>query len=206
MQPTFLFIDLENMQPEGLSALSGGTFKIKVFLGANQTKMTMELVRALQPFGPNVEYIQATGIGPNALDFHIAFYLGLATVENPKSRFVIVSKDTGFDPLVAHLRARDLKCERSVSIAGLVSVAPSGPQSNLDRIHTVIADLVKRRTSVPRTLKTLRSTIHALFKKELSDDELSEILVGLTNRGITEVLDGKVRYHLPNEPLNNASL
>ena len=76
------------------------------------------LARALQPFGADVKYVQMEGSGHNALDFHIAYYLGRLAVEHPEARFQIVSKDAGFDPLVAHLRARELLCERQPSLNG----------------------------------------------------------------------------------------
>src|ERR1035438_10814875 len=100
MQTTFLLLDLENVPPDDLSALGGGPFKIKVFLGAHQTRVRGALARALQAFGPNAEYVQMEGSGHNALDFHIAYYLGRLAVEHPKARFRIISKDAGFDPLI----------------------------------------------------------------------------------------------------------
>ncbi len=169
-KPIFLFLDMENIQPEDLSALAGDSFKIKVFLGAHQTKVPVVLARALQAFGPDAEYIQMEGTGHNALDFHITYYLGRAAVENPKARFLIVSKDTGFDPLVAHLRGRKLLCERLPSVTGLRPASNQSKKPNPDRIEVVISDLVKRQAARPRTLKTLTSTIHALFQKQLSNE------------------------------------
>jgi hypothetical protein len=197
MQTTFLLLDLENVQPDDLSALGGGSFKIKVFLGAHQTKVPVVLARALQAFGPDAEYIQMEGSGHNALDFHIAYYLGRLAVEHPKARFRIISKDAGFDPLVAHLRARKILCERLPSLAGMHSAPPSREKSPPDRITVVIADLIKRQTAHPRTLKTLSSTIQALFQKKLTDNELQALLDELSQRGVVKVLDGKLSYELP---------
>jgi hypothetical protein len=59
-----------------LSRLTGRSCKVLVFLGAHQSKIPVERVRMLQPLGDRVEYVQIDGNGPNALDFHIAFYLG----------------------------------------------------------------------------------------------------------------------------------
>ena len=47
--------------------------------------MPVALVRALQAFGPDAEYIQMVGTGHNALDSHIAYYLGRLAVEHPKA-------------------------------------------------------------------------------------------------------------------------
>ena len=68
-----------------------------------------------------------------------------------------------------------------------------------DRIAVVIADLIKRQAARPRTLKTLTSTVHALFRKRLSEDELRELLEALIQRGVVKVTDGKLAYELPKE-------
>jgi hypothetical protein len=200
INPTFLFLDLENVHPEDLSALAGDSFKIKVFLGAHQTKVPVALARALQTFGSDAEYIQMEGCGHNALDFHITYYLGRAAVEYPEARFLIISKDTGFDPLVAHLRSRKLLCDRLPSVTGVPPVSPPMKEPSPDRIEVVIADLIKRQTARPRTLKTLTSTIHAVFQKQLSDEEVGTILNELTKLGMVKLADGKLSYDLPRAP------
>ena len=196
----FLLLDLENVQPANLALLEGGSFKIKVFLGSHQTKVPVSLARALQAFGPDAEYIQMEGSGHNALDFHITYYLGRLAVEHPKARFRIISKDAGFDPLVTHLRARKILCERLPSLAGLHSAPASGDKSPPDKITVVIADLIRRQTARPRTLKTLGSTIQALFQKKLTDNELQALLDELSKRGVVKVSDGKLSYELPKQP------
>jgi hypothetical protein len=202
MQPptTFLLLDMENIQPDDLSGLGGGPFGIKVFLGSHQTKVPVTLARALQAFGPDAEYIQMDGSGHNALDFHIAYYLGRLAVVHPKARFRIISKDAGFDPLVAHLRAKKILCERLPSLAGLHSVPASGGKSPPDKIAVVIADLIKRQAARPRTLKTLSSTVQALFQKKLTENELQALLDELSKRGVVKVSDGKLSYELPKQP------
>jgi hypothetical protein len=124
MQTTFIFLDLENVAMAELGPLAGGSFRIKVFMGSHQTKVPLALAQGLQAFGPNAEYIQMQGVGHNALDFHIAYYLGRLAVQHPAARFVIVSKDTGFDPLVAHLRAQKVGCERVTSLAAFQKPGP----------------------------------------------------------------------------------
>ena len=96
-------IDFENVQPSGVGRLVPGTCRIMLFLGQNQNKVPVELTRALQPFGADVEYLNISGNGPNAVDFHIAFYIGHLAQKHPGAKFTIVSGDTGFDPLVRHL-------------------------------------------------------------------------------------------------------
>ncbi len=112
MDKPYYLIDFENVQPKALDRLKPGTSRVKVFLGAQQTKVMLDLVQTLQPFGIDAEYIQITGNGPDAVDFHIAYYIGCLSAQEPSAIFRIVSKDTGFDPLVRHLVAKGIDCKR----------------------------------------------------------------------------------------------
>ena len=64
----------------------------------------------------------------------------------------------------------------------------------------MVADLIRRKAARPRTRKTLLSTLHALFRKELSEDQLEQLFVSLCNRGVLKVDGAKVAYALPVEP------
>jgi len=185
------------VQPETLSPLRPGPCKIKVFVGANQSKISFELARALQVFGPDAEYIRIDGQGRNALDFHIAYYMGRLTAENPGARLHVISKDTGFDPLIKHLNAQGVLSRRSKSLADVASSKASDSKEHPERVDAVLRNLVKRKAGKPRTLKTLRSTVNALFGNKLGEGDLDLIVEQLTDRGAIEVSDGKVRYDLP---------
>ena len=197
MKTHYVLVDFENVQPKNMSLLNGGPFKIKVFLGARQAKISLEMVRALQVFGSNAEYIQIDGTGNNALDFHIAYYIGRLAAETPDAHFHVISKDTGFDPLIKHLKAKQVFCQRLTSIADIPLVKISNSKSAPEKIDAVIDNLVKRKASKPRTLKTLRSTIMALFANQLAEKELEGLLEQLSKRGVIKVADGKVSYELP---------
>jgi hypothetical protein len=124
MTTPFFLIDFENVQPKALGRLQPGAARIKVFLGQHQSRLMLELVRALQPFGNDAEYIQITGSGPDAVDFHIAFYIGRLASAHPGAGFTIVSKDRGFDPLVRHLETLGIACRRLPEIPESVAPAP----------------------------------------------------------------------------------
>ena len=113
----YVFIDYENIQPDNLDALVGQECLIKVFLSGNRARLPLEMVKALQVFGPAVEYVQMLGTGPNALDFHIAYYLGRLSIVHPMARFFVISKDAGFDPLIQHINLHGVRCRRVTSIA-----------------------------------------------------------------------------------------
>ena len=212
MKTNFLLVDFENVHPDNVGILNGRSFKIKVFVGANQAKIPFELARTLHAFGPDAEYVQIAGSGKNALDFHIAYYIGRLAAENPDASFYVISKDKGFDPLIKHLKAQGISCQRLSSIADIQGVKISSSKTISDRVDTVkpfdsrsipekvdaiINNLTKRKAAKPRSLKTLRSTITALFRDSLAEVELEELIEELTKREVIKVANGKVNYELP---------
>ena len=75
MRTNYVLVDYENVQPEAIAVLNREHFKVIVFVGANQAKVTFEIASVLQLMGERAEYIKISGNGPNALDFHIAYML-----------------------------------------------------------------------------------------------------------------------------------
>lgn len=125
MTQEFILVDFENVQPNSLGALRPGDCHIRLFAGEHQKKVDIGLVQALQQFGKHAEYIQIVGNGKDALDFHIAFYIGRLSAAHPGASFTIVSRDTGFDPLVKHLAGLGIGCRRIAAIAGAPVAKPA---------------------------------------------------------------------------------
>lgn len=200
MRTNFILVDFENVQPRDFGLLKNGSFKVKLFLGPNQSKIPVALASSLQALGSNAEYIVLETAGNNALDFHIAYYIGLLSAEDPSACFHIISKDSGFDPLIKHLKGKKIFAQRSTCITDIPCFKPSLPAAPDAQIELVVADLVRRKASKPRTQKTLLNTLHALFKKELSEHQLAQLFASLCDRGIVKVDDTKVSYVLPSEP------
>lgn len=75
VRTNYIFIDYENVQPSTFSIPPDYPFKVLLFIGATQTKITIELAASRQELGKNAEYVKITGNGKNALDFHVAFIL-----------------------------------------------------------------------------------------------------------------------------------
>jgi hypothetical protein len=197
VKTNIVLVDFENVQPKNVSLLRGSVFKIKVFLGAQQGKIPLEMARALQALGPDAEYLQIDGHGSNAVDFHIAYYIGRLAAQDPSAHFFVVSRDTGFDPLLRHLKAQGIHCERVRTLAELPLVKVSGTASTPDRFDAVAGNLAKRKGGRPRTLRTLRSTIKSLFANQIADDEIDALIQLLTKRGVIKISDGKVQYGVP---------
>jgi hypothetical protein len=200
MRTNYVLVDFENVQPKDIGLLKDGPFKVKVFLGPNQSKIPVALAAVLQTLGSNAEYVILETAGSNALDFHIAYYIGVLSGEDPTAYFHIISKDSGFDPLIKHLKGRKVFAQRSTCISDIPCFKPTLPAAPNAQFEVVVADLIRRKASKPRTQKTLLSTLHALFKKELSEQQLTQLFASLCSRGIVKVEGTKVSYALPAEP------
>lgn len=189
MKTNFILIDLENVQPPQLDRLHGLAVEIRVFLGPHQSKLPVELVASLQPFGKAVQYVQLAGNGKNALDFHIAFHLGRLAAEYPSGYFHIISKDTGFDPLVVHLRSLGLFCQRSKAVDEIPFLKLQ------ERIAGAKALLAGPQSARPATLAKLHNAIRTRFGKTLTEAEANAIVNALkAAKAIAEDAGGKLSY------------
>jgi hypothetical protein len=197
LRTNFILIDYENVHLEALAGLDAEHFKVILFVGANQTKLPFDLAAAVQKMGSRAEYVKISGNGSNALDFHIAFYVGQLAAQDPTAYFHIISKDTGFDPLIQHLRSRKISVARSNSIADIPLLKASNAKSASEKIDVIVANLKQRKTGKPRTIKTLSSTINSLFQKQLADEELTSLLADLQGKGWILTSENKVSYALP---------
>lgn len=199
MKSNYVLIDYENVQPEAISALDKEHFKVIVFVGATQTKVTYEVASAMQHLGTRAEYIKISGNGSNALDFHIAYYIGQIAAKDPEAYFHIVSKDTGFDPLIAHLKSKKILACRSKDVNEIPIVKVSNTKTIEEKISIVLENLKQRGASRPRAIKTLSSTIQSVFQKQLPESELATIIAKIQEQGAISVVGTKVSYNLQTE-------
>lgn len=80
---------------------------------------------------------------------------------------------------------------------GAVAPQSADHQTIAQRLALVVADLNKRGAARPRTIKTLSSTINAMFQKKLTEREVASLLGKLQAQGIISVSGIKVSYALP---------
>jgi len=193
----YVLIDFENVQPKNLEALSNHPFKIYVFVGANQAKITYEFAAVMQELGENAKYVKIGGNGKNALDFHLAFYIGELSTKEPDAYFHIISKDTGFDPLIKHLKARKIRIQREKDLAEIPLLRMSNATSSDDKIAAIVKNLAGRGQARPRKLKTLANTINSLFAEKLEEKELMLLVNELQKRSYIVISEGNVSYQLP---------
>ena len=201
MKINYVLIDFESVQVKSLALLGSDQFRVHLFLGPHHAKLPRPLVLAMHALGERAKYVELEAAGPNALDFHIAYYLGSLAAADLDGFFHVISKDTGFDPLIKHLKTRKIFAARSESIEEMpcfrpAATAPS-PANGLDAlVKVVVEDLIKRKAAKPRKVATLRSTVAARLGKE-ADAYLDAVLDALVHAGHVALEGEKVTYHLP---------
>jgi len=191
----YVLIDYESVQPSQLELLNRDGFLAYIFVGKAQTKLSFETVSAIQDLGERAKYIKISGAGPNALDFHIAFYVGQIAANNPEAFFNIISKDKGFDPLIEHLRERKVLTVRSETIGEIPIIRASTAKTPKERMG-LVAERFKTGNSRPRTLAALRSSIEAIFYRQISEPDIQSVVDQMIKAGFITVTADKVSFKL----------
>lgn len=100
MKEQHVLLDYENVQPtlEQLARLAPGFTDVWLFYGPHQAKPAQQLAAAHERVTP----VPRSGKGPNALDFHLSFYLGYVAARHPDAQLVVIANDQGYDPMIEH--------------------------------------------------------------------------------------------------------
>ena len=121
-----LLVDYENVHKIDLSGLDD-SYRAIIFVGASQNPPKAARNKATAHRFNRVDFQKIVGAGKNALDFHIAFHLGRTFETAPETTCVVISRDKGYDPLLAHLNASGLICRRVESFAELLRESAPAP-------------------------------------------------------------------------------
>lgn len=197
MSKHYILIDYENVQTKSLSVLQGApnqAFRIMVFVGANQSKLPVELVSSMQGFGDKAQYVLITGSGRNALDFHIAYYLGTLTESDPKGIFHVISKDTGYDQLIRHLKGKKIDAARQKDLFEIPWLSSANKKPADEQISAIVKNLSARGNARPRKVKTLKNSINSLFGNKLEPEKIDNLVKELQERKFIVVKHEGVTY------------
>jgi hypothetical protein len=197
MKTNHVLIDYENVQPEVAEALAQPVFKVWIFVGAQQHKVKYDLIELLQRKGDDARCIKISATARNALDFHMAYYVGQLATEHPEAYFHLIAKDTGMDPLVEHLQGRGLNVSRWADVFDISIIKRRADEPEQDKLSSIIEYLVRRGAQRPATLKTLLGSIAALFSPKLSESEATALVEQLKLGGVLETSGSKIKYGLP---------
>lgn len=189
----YLYIDYENVQDVKVEVIKK-TIKVMIIVGKDQIKVPIDLVQKTQPFGNAVEWIRVNGKGRNALDFFIAFFLGKDVAADREKSFIIYSKDTGYDPLINHLKKSGIKAKRIVSFQELcqnnaIKIDEAGIKKVKESLIKVAAN--KR----PKKRSSLTGFIIALLKGT-PKQEIDNIIEDLFIKKNVYEENGIIKYSL----------
>jgi hypothetical protein len=222
MPESVLLVDYENIGKIDLAAIPDGV-RVPFFFGASQRSVPTEFLRAALRLGERFVPIDIEGQGKNALDFHIAFYLGEYLARAPHTACVILSKDKGFDPLVRHLSRRGFSVRRANTMAealgaraapaaaprrpaaarsgagrgGRTGRRPDSPRregrSLRDEALELLAGTQKMRR--PRKRKGLVAVLHSHFSQRVPEGELQRLVDELIAAGTLSEANGAITYY-----------
>jgi len=237
MDLTHILVDFENVQPKDLRLLVGDRFRVVIFLGPHQNRIDLDVVESLQPLGSNVTYVQSDRRAKNAVDFHIAFHLGRLLqeqlcnggLESNCAKFVIVTKDGGFDALLSHVRSLGYEATKVVTIAEALDQkaatdepaavsrasaavmatpltkgmkpAESWPKgkAKIDVVPKLIANFRQHPKARPATRAALERHIGTALGGKPVPSAVQDVIAAMERAGVIKITDKRVEYALPSE-------
>jgi hypothetical protein len=213
-----VFVDFENVPKVDLTILDSKAANFTLLLGPRQTKLDVSIVEKLLAHAASVQLVRLASGGRNALDFTLVYYVGRAVATDPSGYFHIISKDTGYDPLLAHLQSRNIHAKRHNDFTTLpfkdqvgqpahnpsVAPKPKSPSKsktavfNLgERESQVLEHLRKATTTRPRKEKKLLSFLIAYLGHKITETEALAIVENLCRAGYLVMAEnGAVTYHV----------
>ncbi len=186
---THVLVDWENVQPKDVDIrrLVPDVTDVWIFHGPKQNKVDEHQ----KAFGENLTLVPISRSGKNALDFHLSFYMGYITQRNPDARFVVLSNDQGYGPMLEH--AMDLGF--AASQVGFSPLPKAPAQRATPRSTTVKqTQVVARKTlaakkSVPTPKKALSSVKVAASKslpaKKSTNSSIEKLIPASVKKPVT---------------------
>lgn len=207
---SLLFVDYENVgKALDLNAIPEG-MRVLIFIGALQKSVPTELMRVAHRMGPRFLPIDIEGQGKNALDFHVAYYLGEHLAANPHTDCIVLSKDKGFDLLIKHLKQRGFKVRRADSmtqafpsaVPKAVAKKPAPTPKNaagrtappLDQAIAWLRSMQARAR--PRKRSGLIAHLRNRFKENLPGNEIEQLVDAMIAKKVISETDRKLAYNL----------
>jgi hypothetical protein len=179
-----VFVDYENVQELHLAVIGSKNVTFTLLVGPHKKKLDVELVEQLFAHAASVELVRLSASGRNALDFALAYYVGRAVATDPAGFFHIVSKDTGYDPMIEHLRSRHVKVRRHPDFSTLTFSSASKPQATpaVEQPKKSPAPSKMKTSAADKPVRTLPLPVNA--KGTVGDTALTRVLEHLRSHPI----------------------
>lgn len=186
MKTNYVLIDSENVGiPQNIEILARDGIKVVIFAGKENPR-NVPLATVVKMFKMGVQYVNVGAIGKNALDFTIAYYMGLYSANEEEIYFHIISKDHDYDSLIEHLKnERKTYARRYENLDEMEEKFRliDGKVSEEERIQIAHKRLFAPKATRPRTRQKLANHVSAIFMKKLSEGEVEKVIAGLMKSG-----------------------
>jgi len=178
-QETWGFIDYENLPQAATKAKHDLLY---IFVGPKQKNHGLTA-------SESVSIVPIEKQSQNNLDFHLAYYLGMKhQAANKQIEFIVYTKDTGLDNLIAFIKQQGRKCQRV---------------SNVDKIlHKDVEYVVGKLQDIQLKLRPTKQTTIINFitdkLRHMDTNLTAENVVNLLCQHKLIVIDSQTRitYHL----------
>ena len=119
-----------------------------------------------------LQFVECFVPGPNALDFQLVSYLGYLLNTNPEKKYIIVSKDTGYDPVVKFWKAKGFKVSRQI------------PKAQAEAPKLIKNDPESESPAQPATIQVKQEdlTIHNGLDTDGEDESVSKKMVEISSK------------------------
>ncbi len=214
-----ILVDFENVHVIDPAIIGAKSVSLTILVGAKQTRLDAEMVVKLFEHSASVQLIRLTSSDKNAVDFALAYYLGRTVLADPTAYFHIVSKDSGYDPLIAHLQSRHVRVRRHDDFSTLTFTSsaapaaaapkakpkleptPTAPKTDavelMETARLVLERLRKSAANRPKKKKTLLSHLQNGLGGGATEADAAKLLQRFVAEGYVKIDDkASVTYHL----------
>jgi len=122
MSLTHIIVDFDNVKPSAadIALAHGKNLRLAIVRGPQPTRYEADLAETLHALGDQVSFSRCVKAGKNAADMQIAFHVGELVATLPAgthkvTRFIVISRDRGFEPLMMYLRSKGFNATLAAS-------------------------------------------------------------------------------------------
>jgi hypothetical protein len=188
----YIFIDYENVQETDLDRIANKPVKVRLVLGERHESLPLQLVKLIQKHPDQVRLVETMLTGKNALDFVLAYEIGVESEKDPNGYFHVLSRDKGFDALIKHLKNKDVRAARHTAVSEIPVL-----MNLAERVKLLASHFKVNQASRPKIRTTLESRIQVIFGKTLSREEVEATIRALVaEKTIALSEKGEVDYRM----------
>ena len=205
---TNYFIDFENVSSPGLKGINHLPQNSTVYIFYNKScRISFETHLLLTESKCSIKFMEIKTGTKNALDFQLCTFVGYLMHSNPKDKYVVITKDQGFDAMIAFWRTENFcsSIKRQISIEEPVPTPVKSPLIDNSSIGVVniLKGLNDGKISSSRKLmeveqgeKKQKDVKQAIVKKDSPEIESLKKLFANTS------LVGQINYEKINSYIN----